>query len=48
MVRVFSHWLSPRKAAFFVAEETVLVLALLAGSSIAPLAHPWVSAEAGG
>jgi exopolysaccharide biosynthesis polyprenyl glycosylphosphotransferase len=47
LVRVFSHWLSPRKAAFFVAEETVLVLALLAGSSIAPLAHPWVSAEAG-
>jgi sugar transferase (PEP-CTERM system associated) len=47
LVRVFSHWLSPRKAAFFVAEETVLVLALLAGSSIAPLAHPWVSAEEG-
>jgi exopolysaccharide biosynthesis polyprenyl glycosylphosphotransferase len=47
LVRVFSHWLSPRKAAFFVAEETFLVLAMLAGSSLAPLAHPWVSAEAG-
>ena len=47
MVRVFSHWLSPRKAAFFVAEEVVLVLALLAGASIAPVAHPWVTAEAG-
>ena len=47
MVRVFSHWLSPRKAAFFVAEETALVLAMLAGSSIAPLAHPWVAVETG-
>ncbi|HET7755062.1 MAG TPA: TIGR03013 family XrtA/PEP-CTERM system glycosyltransferase [Anaeromyxobacteraceae bacterium] len=47
MVRVFSHWLSPRKAAFFVAEEAVLVLALLAGASIAPVAHPWVTAESG-
>ena len=47
MVRVFSHWLSPRKAAFFVAEEAVLVLALLAGASIAPVAHPWVTAEEG-
>jgi sugar transferase (PEP-CTERM system associated) len=46
LVRVFSHWLSPRKAAFFVAEETVLVLAMLAGSSLAPIAHPWVTAEA--
>jgi sugar transferase (PEP-CTERM system associated) len=46
LVRVFSHWLSPRKAAFFVAEETILVLAMLAGSSLAPIAHPWVTAEA--
>jgi sugar transferase (PEP-CTERM system associated) len=44
---VFSHWLSPRKAAFFVAEEAVLVVALLAGASIAPVAHPWVTAEDG-
>jgi exopolysaccharide biosynthesis polyprenyl glycosylphosphotransferase len=47
LVRVFSHWLSPRKAAFFLAEEVVLVVALLAGSSVAPLAHPWVDAEHG-
>ncbi|HZZ86516.1 MAG TPA: exopolysaccharide biosynthesis polyprenyl glycosylphosphotransferase [Anaeromyxobacteraceae bacterium] len=40
MVRVFSHWMSPRKAAFFVAEETVLVLALLAGAALGPVAAP--------
>lgn len=38
MVRVFNHWFSPRKAAYFFAEETVLVLALLAGASLGPLA----------
>ncbi len=40
MVRVFNHWMSPRKAAFFVAEETVLVLALLAGAALGPVAAP--------
>jgi sugar transferase (PEP-CTERM system associated) len=35
---VFNHWLSPRKAFFFFAEEAVLVLALLAGASLGPVA----------
>ncbi len=43
MVRVFNHWFSPRKAAYFFAEETALVLALLAGASLGP-----VAAKAGG
>ncbi len=43
MVRVFNHWFSPRKAVYFLAEETVLVLALLAGASLGP-----VAAQAGG
>ena len=47
MVRVFNHWLSGRKAAFFVAEESALVLALLAGMSFGPAAHPLVTAERG-
>ena len=47
MVRVFNHWLSGRKAAFFVAEESALVLALLAGMSFGPVAHPLVSAGHG-
>jgi len=38
LVRVFNHWLSPRKAAFFLAEEAVLVAALLAGASLGPVA----------
>ncbi|HET8541362.1 MAG TPA: exopolysaccharide biosynthesis polyprenyl glycosylphosphotransferase [Anaeromyxobacter sp.] len=38
MVRVFNHWFSPRKAAYFFAEEAVLVLALLAGASLGPVA----------
>jgi sugar transferase (PEP-CTERM system associated) len=38
MVRVFNHWFSPRKAVFFFAEEAVLVLALLAGASLGPVA----------
>jgi sugar transferase (PEP-CTERM system associated) len=38
MVRVFNHWLSPRKAFFFFAEEALLVLALLAGASLGPVA----------
>ena len=38
MVRVFNHWFSPRKAVYFLAEETVLVLALLAGASLGPVA----------
>jgi exopolysaccharide biosynthesis polyprenyl glycosylphosphotransferase len=38
LVRVFNHWFSPRKAAYFFAEETVLVLALLAGASLGPVA----------
>jgi sugar transferase (PEP-CTERM system associated) len=43
LVRVFNHWFSPRKAAYFLAEESVLVLALLAGASLGP-----VAAKAGG
>ncbi len=38
MVRVFNHWFSPRKAAYFFAEESVLVLALLAGAALGPVA----------
>jgi exopolysaccharide biosynthesis polyprenyl glycosylphosphotransferase len=38
VVRVFSHWVSPRKAAYFLAEEAVLVVALLAGASLGPVA----------
>ncbi len=38
MVRVFNHWFSPRKAVYFFAEESVLVLALLAGASLGPVA----------
>ena len=38
MVRVFNHWFSPRKAVYFFAEETVLVVALLAGASLGPVA----------
>ena len=38
LVRVFNHWFSPRKAAYFFAEETVLVLALLAGAALGPVA----------
>ncbi len=38
MVRVFHHWFSPRKAAYFLAEEAVLVVALLAGASLGPVA----------
>ena len=47
MVRVFNHWISGRKAAFFIAEESVLVLALLAGMSLAPVAHPLVTSQHG-
>ena len=47
MVRVFNHWFSGRKAAFFVAEESALVLALLAGMSLGPVAHPLVTREHG-
>ncbi len=47
MVRVFNHWVSAHKAVFFVAEESALVLALLAGMSFGPVAHPLVRAEAG-
>lgn len=43
VVRVFNHWFSPRKAAYFFAEETALVLALLAGASLGS-----VAAKAGG
>ncbi len=43
MVRFFNHWFSPRKAAYFFAEEAVLVLALLGGASLGP-----VAAKAGG
>jgi exopolysaccharide biosynthesis polyprenyl glycosylphosphotransferase len=43
VVRVFNHWFSPRKAAYFLAEETVLVVAMLAGASLGP-----VAAEPGG
>jgi sugar transferase (PEP-CTERM system associated) len=38
VVRIFNHWFSPRKAVYFFAEETVLVLALLAGASLGPVA----------
>jgi exopolysaccharide biosynthesis polyprenyl glycosylphosphotransferase len=38
LVRVFNHWFSPRKAVYFFAEESVLVLALLAGASLGPVA----------
>jgi len=38
VIRVFNHWFSPRKAAYFFAEETVLVIALLAGASLGPVA----------
>jgi sugar transferase (PEP-CTERM system associated) len=47
LVRVFNHWFSGRKAAFFVAEESALVLALLAGMSLGPVAHPLVTAGHG-
>ncbi|MFL5271559.1 MAG: TIGR03013 family XrtA/PEP-CTERM system glycosyltransferase [Anaeromyxobacteraceae bacterium] len=47
MVRVFNHWFSGRKAAFFVAEETALVLALLAGMSLGPVVHPLVTKDHG-
>ncbi|GEJ56278.1 exopolysaccharide biosynthesis polyprenyl glycosylphosphotransferase [Anaeromyxobacter diazotrophicus] len=47
MVRVFNHWFSGRKAAFFIAEESALVLALLAGMSLGPVAHPLVTREHG-
>jgi sugar transferase (PEP-CTERM system associated) len=47
LVRVFNHWFSGRKAAFFVAEETALVLALLAGMSLGPVVHPLVTKEHG-
>jgi sugar transferase (PEP-CTERM system associated) len=47
VVRVFQHWFSGRKAAFFIAEESVLVLALLAGMGFGPVAHPLVTAEHG-
>ncbi len=40
---MFNHWFSPRKAVYFFAEETVLVLALLFGASLGP-----VAAKAGG
>jgi exopolysaccharide biosynthesis polyprenyl glycosylphosphotransferase len=38
VVRVFNHWVSARKAAYFLAEEAVLVVALLAGASLGPVA----------
>jgi len=38
LVRVFNHWFSPRKAAYFLAEEAVLVVALLAGAAFGPVA----------
>jgi sugar transferase (PEP-CTERM system associated) len=47
VVRVFNHWFSGRKAALFIAEETVLVMALLAGMSLGPVAHPLVTAGHG-
>ena len=47
MVRVFNHWFSPRKAAYFFAEETVLVIALLAGASLGPVAAQATSAVGG-
>ncbi|ACG73958.1 exopolysaccharide biosynthesis polyprenyl glycosylphosphotransferase [Anaeromyxobacter sp. K] len=46
MVRVFNHWFSPRKAFYFFAEETVLVLALLAGASLGPVAAQATGATA--
>jgi sugar transferase (PEP-CTERM system associated) len=46
-VRVFNHWFSGRKAAFFFAEESALVLALLAGMSLGPTVHPLVTKEHG-
>jgi len=47
VVRVFNHWFSGRKAAFFIAEESALVAALLAGMSLGPVAHPLVTREHG-
>jgi len=47
VVRVFHHWVSGRKAAFFIAEESALVLALLAGMSLGPVAHPLVTTQHG-
>jgi sugar transferase (PEP-CTERM system associated) len=47
LVRVFNHWFSGRKAAFFVAEEAALVLALLAGMSLGPVVHPLVTKDHG-
>jgi len=38
VVRVFNHWVQPRKAVYFLAEEAVLVLALLAGAALGPVA----------
>jgi sugar transferase (PEP-CTERM system associated) len=38
LVRVFNHWVSPRKAVYFLAEEAVLVVALLAGAALGPVA----------
>jgi exopolysaccharide biosynthesis polyprenyl glycosylphosphotransferase len=38
VVRVFNHWVSPRKAVYFLAEEAVLVVALLAGAALGPVA----------
>jgi sugar transferase (PEP-CTERM system associated) len=46
VVRVFNHWFSPRKAVYFFAEETVLVVALLAGASLGPVAAQTAGAEA--
>ncbi len=45
MVRVFNHWFSARKAAYFLAEESVLVVALLAGASLGPVAAQPVGAS---
>jgi sugar transferase (PEP-CTERM system associated) len=44
LVRVFNHWFSPRKAVYFLAEEAVLVVALLAGASLGPVAAPGAAA----
>jgi exopolysaccharide biosynthesis polyprenyl glycosylphosphotransferase len=46
LVRVFNHWFSPRKAVYFLAEETVLVVARLAGASIGPVAAQAAGATA--
>jgi sugar transferase (PEP-CTERM system associated) len=46
LVRVFNHWFSPRKAVYFFAEETVLVIALLAGASLGPVAVQPAGADA--